>query len=324
MRSTLLTFLLVFLLPAALPAQKKEPRKPNPFAPSLPQLTDEEEEEIDRIVDRFILYDTGRLRGPEGKKALAEFNKLGPEAIFGLIRGLNKAAGIEASCPALTIGKKVLGILRSTRDVQLLEFARENIGAGVGKTRHGGVLNDLRVACMFRKRAVGQGAVVAAPAKKAPRSMSVAELTAAIPKERGLRRRQLLAELAGRQGDEVIDALRSAAATPDAEVGPLGRTLLARHLAALDADALKEKLKDDREEVRAAAARAVGMKGLRFGDELIGLLTDANPDVCKAAHQSLVRLSRGIDYGPKQDASEGERAEAVKKWKAWWGRQKKR
>src|SRR5262245_34426951 len=106
---TLLLLALLVLFPSAVWADKKESRKPNPFAPSLRQLTDEEEEEIDRIIDRFIKYDTGRLPGAEGKKALAAFQKLGPDAIPGLIRGLNKAAQIDASCPALTIGKKLAG-----------------------------------------------------------------------------------------------------------------------------------------------------------------------------------------------------------------------
>src|SRR6516162_8213973 len=107
MRKTLLTLSLVVLLPAPLPADSKDKRKPNPFAPSLPQLIDEEEEEIDNIIDRFIRADIGRLPNPGMKKALADLQKLGPEAIPGLIRGLNRAAKLEASCPALTIGKKL-------------------------------------------------------------------------------------------------------------------------------------------------------------------------------------------------------------------------
>ena len=51
------------------PKTSQPPRKPNPLAPSLPETTDEEEERFDRIIDRFILFDTGKLPGPDGKKA---------------------------------------------------------------------------------------------------------------------------------------------------------------------------------------------------------------------------------------------------------------
>jgi hypothetical protein len=104
-------------------AEPKEPRKPNPFAPSLPLLTQEEEKELDRIIDRFMQYDIGRLQGEEGKQALRDFEKLGPEATFALIRGLNRAAEIDHTCPALVIAKKLSRILMASTDEQLLEFA---------------------------------------------------------------------------------------------------------------------------------------------------------------------------------------------------------
>ena len=70
----------------------RTPRQPNPFAPSLPQLTDEEEKQLDDTVERFIAADTGKQTGPNAKKAIDDFKELGPEATFALIRGMNKAA----------------------------------------------------------------------------------------------------------------------------------------------------------------------------------------------------------------------------------------
>jgi hypothetical protein len=130
------------------------PRKPHPFAPSLPELSEDDEKKIDAIIDRFIDADTGKLTGPDAKKAIAEFNKLGPEATFALIRGLNKSAKIDHSCPAVTIARKLNGTLRSTADTQLLQFARENIGAGVEKSRHMAVIKDLKMTCSTRKTQV--------------------------------------------------------------------------------------------------------------------------------------------------------------------------
>src|SRR6266478_5100238 len=87
------------------PSPGQTPPKPHPLAPSLRATTEEEEDKFDQIIDRFIEYDTGKLKGPEAKKALEDFLKLPPEAVFALIRGLNKAAAINHSCPALVIGR---------------------------------------------------------------------------------------------------------------------------------------------------------------------------------------------------------------------------
>jgi hypothetical protein len=296
MIKSLLTLTLVLLFPVVLLAdKKKEARQPNPLAPSIPQLTDEEEEAIERIIDRFILFDTGRLRGAEGKQALKDFQALGAEAIFVLIRGLNKAAKIDASCPALTIGRKVAGILRASNDLQLLEFARENIGAGLERTRHAGILRDLRVACMIRKRVV----VVNNPSSggkkviKPLRTMSVSELAAAVSRERGPRLKSVMAELAQRKGEEVRKVI-------------------------------KKKLKDEQGAVRAAAALAAGIERHHLGGELVGLLSDPSAEVRKAAHQALVKLNGGTDLGPKKDATSLEREQAVKKWRDWWDNQQSR
>src|SRR5262249_3755541 len=99
MTPTVLTLSFALLLAGDSPTKNETLRKPNPLAPSLPLLTDEEETKLDEIVDRFIQYDTGKLRGDSSKNALKDFQGLGPEATFALIRGLNKSANIEATCP---------------------------------------------------------------------------------------------------------------------------------------------------------------------------------------------------------------------------------
>jgi hypothetical protein len=133
---------------------EKTPRRPNPLAPSLPETTDAEEEEFDRIIDRFIEADIGKMRGPGAKQAVADFQRLPPEATFALIRGLNKSAKIDHSCPAVTIAKKLAGTLRTTRDPMLLDYARENIGSGIERSRHMAVLKDLKVTASARKGAL--------------------------------------------------------------------------------------------------------------------------------------------------------------------------
>jgi hypothetical protein len=114
------------------------------------ELTPEEEERLDKIVNYFIQYDIGMHRDP---RAVVEFNKLGPEAIPALIRGLNRAAQMSHSCPVAVIGKKLKQLLVATDDEEVLDFARENIGAGTpARGPYVGILNDLKWTCMQRKR----------------------------------------------------------------------------------------------------------------------------------------------------------------------------
>ena len=105
---------------------QSKPRKPSAIAPSLPALTKEEEAKLDEIIDRLIQADTGRLRGAAGRKAVEEFEALKSEAIPALIRGLNKAARSNYTCPVLMIRKKLTKLLMASTDQVLLEFARSH------------------------------------------------------------------------------------------------------------------------------------------------------------------------------------------------------
>jgi hypothetical protein len=271
MMATLLTLTAALLLSAEPPAGNQTPRQPNPFAPSLPQLTDEEENQLDQTINRFIDYESGKVRGPDAKKVLADFQKLGPEAIPALIRGLNRAAKIEHSCPAVIIAKKLARMLSVTKDSELLEFARENVGAGVTQSRHMGVIKDLRVLCIVRKRTLAQ--------------------------------EESRATVRTLPGTKAASSARST--VPKNEAHELSVT------------ELKAKLKDDRAEVRAGAARAAAGKGVHLESELIDMLTDNDPKVRRQAHQTLVTLSKGTDLGPKEGATEAERKEAQHKWREW-------
>ena len=312
------------LLPLALAAllaaqgESDKPRERNPFAPSLPLLTDEEEDKLDALIDRFIAADTGKLAGAEAKQALRDFDRLGPEAIPALIRGANRAAKIESSCPAAMIAKKLHRFLSATRDKELLDFARENLGAGVGRSRHGPMLQDLRVACLVRKAALARlpATAVTAPAERSLRTLPVEELSRLAGSERGDRLKGVVKELGTRRGDEALAALGSAAASYEKDVQQLARDLLDRQLLRETPARVKEKLKDDRAEVRAAAARAAKGKALRVEAELIDLLGDEAEAVRQAAREALVKLSRGADHGPAPGAGPKERAEAMAKWRA--------
>jgi len=151
--------LLLMLAIAQEPLEEASPRRPNPLAPSLALLTEEEEAKLDAIIDRFIAYDTGKLPGPEGKEAFRAFHNLGPEATFALIRGMNKSALIDHSCPALTIARKLQSTLRTTQDTRLLEYAKENVGLGVERSRHMTAIKELRLTATTRKSQLVRGGV---------------------------------------------------------------------------------------------------------------------------------------------------------------------
>jgi hypothetical protein len=112
--------------------------------------TPEEEAKLDKIIDNFIQYDTGARKNAA---ALAELNSLGPEAIPALIRGLNKCVKLGYSCPIASISRKLRQLLQATEDDKVLDFARIDIGAGVGRTTpYDPILRDLKVTTMLRKK----------------------------------------------------------------------------------------------------------------------------------------------------------------------------
>lgn len=90
-------------------------RSPHPLAPSLPQLSDAEEDELDALIDRFMLFDIGKLPGPAGLKAQKDFDALGPEAVPALLRGFARSARLDHDCPVTVIAKKLrLALLATT------------------------------------------------------------------------------------------------------------------------------------------------------------------------------------------------------------------
>ena len=123
---------------------RRRAAQPNPLAPSLPLLTSDEENHLDKVIDRFMLFDTGQLKGEEGKTALQDFTNLGPESIPALIRGINRAAVMDQSCPTLVIAKKLKGCSMASDDQDLLDFAHDNIAAGIERSQHLNVLQDLQ------------------------------------------------------------------------------------------------------------------------------------------------------------------------------------
>lgn len=299
-------------------------REPHPLAPSLPLLTKAEEQRIEATIERFIQADIGKIRGIEAKKAFDDFKTLGPEATFNLIDGLNRTANMESSCPAVIIAKKLAGIFLATEDMQLLTFAKENIGAGVTAKRHLNVMHDLQTNILLRKGTLQRRALAtkgAAAPTKSLSAMSLTELEQAA-RQNSPQLNSILTEAGKRQGAKAIDILATGIANKDAQIVKLSQGLLAKNLHHQTSDILKTMLKHNLPDVRRAAADIIGSKRLRFGKELIELLQDSDVEVRQASRRALVRLSGGLDHGPEPDASFGDREAAIERWQAWWDRQK--
>ena len=307
MTPTLLTVVFAALLSADPAAADDAPRKPNPLAPSLPLLTSEEETHLDKVIDRFMLFDTGQLKGEEGKAALQDFTNLGPESIPALIRGINRAAVMDQSCPTLVIAKKLKVMLMASDDQDLLDFAHDNIAAGVERSQHMNVLQDLRVMCMLRRNALAR---LEEKGPKPPRKMTTSELVDAASGERGPRLKQVLTELAQRKGPDVLKGLVAAAGSGDRDVRQLSLDLMTANLTRQGIDFVQKKLTDGSADVRQSAARSAAKFPSLAGD-LIALLGDPSPDVADAAHQALVKLNGGDDLGPSAPT-----------WQAWWDKQR--
>lgn len=300
-----------------------EPRKPHPFAPSLPELTEEEEKKLDAIIDRFIQFDTGKLRGAEGQQAAREFAKLGPEAIPALVRGLSRAAEINHSCPVTVIAAKLSKHLAASADYKLLDFVRDEMSGIGGTSPHRTIIQDLRFAITLRRNALARAGVVNTPKPNVLKSLSTAQLIEDAGKERGEKLRYIIVELGTRNGEEVLNTLGVHAASYDKETQTAGRHALVAALSRLKADEVKKKLTDEKAELRLAAIKVARNRDYRWGSEFIERLTDEDATVREWAQTTLIKMAAGADYGPaSKNATSDQRLQAASKWRAWWEKQK--
>lgn len=100
-------------------------------SPSLTAMSDGSDTPYDKVVDDFIEYDIGQLRGEAGQTAKERFLALGPDAIPAVVRGLNKSAGIHASCPVGVLAGKLINLLREPDGESFSRYAVDNLGVGV-------------------------------------------------------------------------------------------------------------------------------------------------------------------------------------------------
>ena len=88
-------------------------------------------QQYDRVIEDFIDYDLGQLRGRAGWAARDRLMALGPDAVPALVRGLNRSAAIHASCPVGVLAGKLMQVLRESGDPTWKQFAVDHLGEGV-------------------------------------------------------------------------------------------------------------------------------------------------------------------------------------------------
>lgn len=313
------TALIMIVLPSLVGQAPAPFRLPHPLAPTLPHLSDKEEDELDALIDRFMLFDIGRLPGPEGLKARKDFEVLKSDAIPALLRGLARSARLDHDCPVTVIAKKLRELLRSTTDRQLLEFARDESDA-VDLRKHRGVITALKVGITGQLAALDRANIPAPPAFRDPRLAAlkvddIRKKLAANPSNPDWAH-ALLGELAGRDEPGALEVLAMGAGNTYPNVRLVGRKHLADWMAKRPPAQLGTLLAHEQSEVRrAAAVRLLASKDSAAADA-INLLADPVPAVRQAVHSELVRQAKK-DLGAPGDKTETQ-SQAVDAWKTWW------
>lgn len=244
----------------------------------------------EKIVQRFIQYDIGRLPGQAGRTAYQKFKMLGPEAIPALVRGLNRSASIQASCPVGVISHTLLDRLAQSNDATAMDYALSNIAADVppGAPHHNRIV---------RFRDTLRSAVAA-------KRKSMKEFFDQKRKQRENLRRQMV-DQGYEASDEVLD-----------------RTT---RLLAQSSDVTDAALKHQDRRWREAAAVATMLRWKQMPEALrvsraqamIDRLGDDDPKVRSVANLTLTKLASTLG-GPVPGASHGndtaQRREAWQKW----------
>ena len=90
-----------------------------------------------------------------------------------------------------------------------------------------------------------------------------------------------------------------------------------RYLMKLENETLIRKVRDPDPLVSFLAIQVAGKKRLPVEKECIGLLNSINPSLRQAARQTLIRLGRGVDFGPEPTAGPPQIALSVRGWSSW-------
>ena len=85
------------------------------LAPPPVQIDADRQKLYDEIVDRILLFRSGKLTGAEGQKAIADFHQLTLDAVPALVRGVNLTV-VRLDNTGVAIAKKLRTLLDTTDD----------------------------------------------------------------------------------------------------------------------------------------------------------------------------------------------------------------
>jgi hypothetical protein len=144
-----------------------------------------------------------------------------------------------------------------------------------------------------------------------------ARLCKELVQAKGSEQQSILARMRDERGIDHTDALAVAILKLPQPLRLDAEEALAQRLTRMTTATLRDKLQDDNEEVRRAAAFACGRKlAKELIPDLVQLLDDPEPDVIQAARVALTELT-GEDFGPSTDADARGRADTVAAWRKW-------
>jgi hypothetical protein len=149
----------------------------------------------------------------------------------------------------------------------------------------------------------------------------VAKLSAELVGASGAKWNDALAKLRDTRGAEHTQALAYAIGQLEGDQKKNARQALAERLAKLKVSFLATYMEDEDPELRRAGAAACALKeDTTHMGKLIDLLNDPERSVERAALWALKELSKQ-DFGPALNATDAEKAAAVKSWRDWWKKQ---
>jgi hypothetical protein len=319
---------------------------------------DADEPAYDKIVEDFIQYDIGRIRDRAAiERIRREFNGIQAEAVPALVRGLNKAMRMRASCPITAIAGKLNSILNNSQDAEIGMYVLRNLEQRTvqGYTQHiKGVFTAsenqvVRVqgkeylnAQLKRRMEEDQQRLAYVP------GMKLTDLAVRDPGAGNSKEPESAEPPASQNGRAAAAQSKKArpAAAPAVDFSKLGTAEVADRLkdraaqtAALaelnrragsddesevvkHADVIIETLKDGGDPARESAARLLGLLRCQQAvPPLIDALECDNPQVRSAASTALTRITRQL-FGPSDGASREETERAIARWRVWLAQQR--
>jgi len=158
---------------------------------------------------------------------------------------------------------------------------------------------------------------IAQPTEETEAEKVAAELVAAVAENDW---KVKLQQALSSKGGKWTRGLTLACARLDGERRYQARDSLAERLTRMTALTLDNMLKNPEAELRRAACLAIAMKeDTAMLPQLISKLKDPNEFVGRAAHAALKSFAPlGTDYGPKSNADDAAKDQAVEAWAAWY------